>query len=397
MKFLILCFSLIGFSAQASEALDFVQKFEGAQELERAAGAYQLCERIFATWPTKDYETSIRELGYYWNTYPEAARYALNTCQTMWVSKYLDPIKLSRLKRSFNRAQLAYSIASLNLLQSYERMREEIRLYNEILPPSPNRIPAGPYEILSGLASSDRELSEALYQERQKAYATLAGVGGGLVAALASTKSFLDLTATRLQSASRLLKQVLLIGVAAWGASEAMEYGMWQARNLELTQRLTTIKAQLKNAEGVGRDILVEEFYRASERLGYFYDFELYLRESGQNAPRSSPKCLEDVSAFFSGQTSSILGRFNRGEYCQGAAAVWLGASLFLRNNFPANVQAKAAADRLLAKAKKAYWSDLEVLIYRAERPRCDLIPDSTMLISPIYECRDPNTGQITF
>jgi hypothetical protein len=316
----------------------------------------------------------------------------------MWISRYLDPIKSTAAANHTNRAKLAYYISALDFISSYKYLREEIRLFTTIQPKTSTQTPPSPYELLIGLASSDRQMDEALHFEMKTAVTALAATGGTLITALKATKAFTDFTVTRSAQAGRIVKHAALITVIAWGAGELASYQMWQARHSDLLAQVRAIGQRLADPRNEGlRPILLDEFYRATERLGYFYSYDLYMAESGADVKANSAtqKCHDQLSAFFNAQALSFENSLFTPKTCRDAAMVWIGASQFLKRILPKQPEAQLVGERLLARAKRTYWRYEETRAYEKTLPVC--VPDlrNSNIFKFSFECRDPVSGGI--
>lgn len=381
MRFLALALTLIvSARALALEPAEFVQNFPTQSQFERAGAAYDLCENIFAGINTPGYTARLQQLDQLYNVAPEAAYLALSTCQSMWVSKFLDPVKLAGL-RGRDRSKIAFLISGADLLISH--LSEEVRLYLQILPKD-KTIPSSPFEILSHRASTESQLNETLHREMRASANSILAMGGGLAAALKATKSFASFTASASQTIGKVVKQSLLVTVFALGAGELAELGLSEMRRSTLANDAESLAVQLTAAQGAQFSLLLDEFYKAEEHLGFFYNYDLYLAESGagqSDLAVLSTKCLAQIKEFFAAGKNV--------QPCRDAATTWVLAAQFLASRFPDNKEARAVADRLMVKAKRALWRQLEAEAYRNSLPVCRPTVGPTLLFAPSYECTD--------
>ncbi len=386
---LLLLISLFTLQAFAVSENDVLNSFAQNSNLQRAAQSFELCGEIMAQWPGREYETRIQNLGAAWSMNPEAAYHILSTCQTIWISRFLDPIKSVQIKRQRDRSKLGFYISALDFVDSYRYLREEIRLFLTVKPDNGAQNPPSPYEVLSGLASSERQMDETLQTEMRSAVSMLAATGGTLAVSLRATKTFMDFTRARSLIAARAAKQALFITVLAWGAGEIAERGLWQVRQTDLVAQTENARKLLLDGR-VPRSIALEEFYKAVERLGYFYTYSLYLKESGADAHPtiSDNACGVRLRDYFADQRSPFSG-----QNCRDAANLWIGASQFLHRSFPADAEVQLIAERLQARAKRTFWSFEETRSYLETLPVCVPQMDPYVLFRNSYQCIDPKTG----
>jgi hypothetical protein len=394
MKSLVLLALTFALSAHAADTQNFLRDFSNLNEIQRAAGAFDLCRQIFAEWPKPSYQEEIQKLGSQWQTQGEGAYYALSTCQSMWITKYLDPVKAAAIKRTLNQAEIAFYVSSADVLRAYGHLREEIRLYGEAVPASAaDQMPA-PYEILMGMASSERQMSETLDQDVRAMTAQIAAnvvqLGGAGVAIAQVFKGVSQAGVTVGKITGRVVKQALLFTALAWGTEELADLYISHEREADLTRTLTDLMAQAKKKP---LPIWLDEFYRATERLGYFYSYNLVLSEtSSRPMSRIQAACLPQVKAYFSGQKIDFASGFEAQSQCQDAAVAWLGAAQYLRKTFPERHEALAVAERLKARAKNAYWAQEEYETYLRSLPICRETVPSVIFLRE-FRCVDPVTG----
>lgn len=371
MSALILTASL---SAQALEPKEFVENYARQSGFERAQSAYELCENIFATAGTAAYDIRLQLLGQYYSVQPEAAYMALSTCQSMWVTKYLDPIRVSQITGK-DRALVAKLIAGADLL--YSHLPEEIRLWMQILPKDTS-IPRSPYEILTPLAASERQMNETLHREMREAAKTVVKSTGYIAAGIKGTKAFFSFISGASQAAGRLVKQALLIAILAESAGAAADQSLWYVRESTMVNQVNALAAKINNPDGTPLEILLDEYYKAQQRLGFLYNYEVYLAENGGGTSVNSVahKCVAQVKEFFkSGKNLSP---------CRDAATTWILAAQFLNARLPNNPEAEAVSTRLLSRAKLALWQhEEEYQLFLKNLPVCQ--PVYSPIFSPSY------------
>lgn len=394
MKHLVLLALTLALSAHAADTQDFLRNFSGLNQIQRATGAYEICRQIFSQWPKPSYQEEIQKLGNQWQMQGEGAYYALSTCQSMWITKHLDPAKAAAIKRTLNQAEIAFYVSSADVLQAYGHLREEIRLYGEAVPPATAGQMPAPYEVLMGMASSERQMSETLDQDVRAMTAQIAAnmvqLGGAGVAIAQVFKGISRAGVTAGKIAGRVVEQALLFTALAWGTEELADLYISHQRQAELTQKLTDLMASAQNQP---LPIWLDEFYRATEQLGYFYSYNLVLSEtSPRRMSRIQAACLPQVKAYFSGQKIDFSSKFETQSQCPDAAVAWLGAAQYLKRTFPGRREALAVAERLKARAKNAYWAQEEYETYLRSLPVCKETVPSVIFLRE-FRCVDPVTG----
>lgn len=389
-----------GLPARASTITDFTRGYAGVDALTRATGAYQICDQTLSLWPGSAYAAQVQEMGREWGARPDAAYYLISTCQTLWISRYLDPLKAAQIHRAEAGSDIAFKLSALDLLGAARALKEEIRLYNQIGggEQGDSTTPPAPYELLSGLASNERDLNETLNKQVAAAVTALTAAGGTAVQVLQATREFSLVTARAGAVVSRTgVEAALLVTVLAWGAGEVADYGMWWFRRRDLWNQVYAASSALMRKDPARPlPVLLDEFYRATERLGYFYSYNLYLSESGATStPDVNKKCYSMLSDFFSGaekSQSDFGAALVDGSICPDAATIWLGAGQFLGRLAPDDARVRQVAERLIARAKRTFWSYAEIEAYRATQPVCTPVPRGTIFHFDV-ECRDPKTG----
>lgn len=394
MKWFTLLVMIFSLSAQAADLQNFAQTYSSLNQIQRATGAFEICRRIFAEWPNAAYQEDIQKLGNDWQTQGESAYYVLSTCQSMWITKYLDPAKAAAIKRTLNHAEVAFYVSSADVLQAYGHLREEIRLYGEAVPATETGAMPAPYEILMGMASSERQMSETLDQDVRamtaQIIANVVQLGGAGVALAQIFKGVSEAGVTAGKVAGRVVKQALIFTALAWGTEELADLYISHQRQAELTQKLSEL---MSNAQSKPLPIWLDEFYHATEQLGYFYSYNLVLSEnSNRHMSRIQAACLPQVKAHFSGQKIDFASGFQSQSQCQDAAVVWLGAAQYLKKTFPHQREALAVAERLTARAKNAYWAQEEYETYLRSLPVCQETVPSVIFLRE-FRCVDPATG----
>ena len=163
-------------SAFGTASDDFYRGFPDDSPMISAEKAYTLCDQLFSQWPNPSYQATVIQLGNDLTAHSEAAYFLLNTCQTQWVARYLDPLKPSDPNAKIDHSRLAFLLSAWSLIQKSRYVHEQIRLFTELyLPPDP-AIPTAPYVLLAGLAATVQDMDESIHTEMRTAYTVLANV-----------------------------------------------------------------------------------------------------------------------------------------------------------------------------------------------------------------------------
>lgn len=392
-RLLALFFSMISLQASASSESDFMLNYANSSKLTRAAQANQICVEIMSLWPSQDYFRRLAEIAQHLTIEREAAYNLYSTCQSRWVTRHLDPSKTKQIKEGHQRINLGLYIASLDFLNTYETIREEVTLFNKVKPESNPQVPPSPYELISNIAASDRQLDETLETQKRKTIAFVAGSATGLVGALKTGIDIFDFTRKTSAVAGRAAKQAILVEILAIAAKEGTELGLWYKRESDLSSDVEKSRALLMNTN-FNRSIALDEFYKTNVRLGYFYTYNLYLRDSGAEVhPAASNKaCSERLRNFFESQQQHSGRAYEYDRKCKDAASLWLIESLYLSQTFSRDAEAIAVADKLMEKAKFAFWAYEETRKYMDSLPVC--VPRlNNVIIRYDMQCIDPKTG----
>lgn len=385
--------------AQSVPTEAFQREFATDSSLQRAAKAYQVCAALFSSWPSPSYSQTILQIGNSWKANPDSAYYLINTCNTMWISRYLDPAKGLAVKQAQDHSRFAHLLSSLDLINAAKYFPEEVRIYSDLHLPANSQVPQSPYEVLGQFASSERQLDEALSFERRQAFTALAVTGGNLAVLLRSIKTVAGVVETRSQMVARTAKQMTLVTLLAYAAGELVDAGLWQMRESDLWVPVAELTKNLSQTQGQAPlPILLDEFYRATERLGYFYSYNLYLAETsaGHSHATVNDKCYSELKQIFNGATlaKSLSRAFADQSICADAATLWLGASQFLSEHYPNDPQALQVADRLMSRAKRTYISYEETKAYEKTLPVCRPTFSATNGGTFSEECFDPISGK---
>ena len=355
MRNLILILTLMLLTAAQTRVLaaetvvtsrSFLNEFSQDDEITRAGKAFELCNSLLNLWQSPDYISNIQFLGSAWNSQPEAAYYALNTCQTMWIARYLDPLKAVNAETAQDHARLAFYFANLDLVHLPRALREEIRIYAPFNGVNSVKIPQAPYELLTGMQSSERLLDQTIRENMQNAFrlaAVSAGAGMGLRVAKALTSSL----SFRANALAKVSKTAIIAALVAGAALEATNGGIWYYNQSQLRTPLAEITRKLMQTQSPApTPVLLNEFYRFSERLGYFYNYDLFSSESGRSEKTASVNkaCASQIETYFRDGDSAdarMAHAFTNQNFCPDAVSLWIGAAEFLRQRFPSDVQAR--------------------------------------------------------
>lgn len=391
---LIASFSLN--TAALTEA-DFFAGFDQNSELARSGQSREICDSIFAEWPSARYAERIRLIGNEWSNNPDAAYEILSTCQAAWVNQYLDPTKASKIRLNQERASIGEYITQMDFLATAKYLREEIALFLKIKPPADAGIPPAPYEVLTLLASTERQMDMALHYETSRALKDAIQAGGFVGATSTVGIKFFKLAEARSVVASKAIKQAKYISILALVGAGVLQYTRWQSQYNELSNQAESYRLALNNPRVI-RALALEQFQKSVELLGYFFTYKLFLKDGGKDTlpAASSEACDAALRARLTpGQPqpqiqASFLSQWN----CRDAATLWLNASAYLQQNFPNDEDAQTVASNLLRKAKHAFWAYEETRAYLKGLKVCTPVYGQVLApgVNPM-QCRDPETG----
>ena len=384
-------------TSHASPSDDFYSSYPTDNAFVRAQKAYDFCDALFKEWPSPTYQDSVLQVGSDLTAQPDAAYFLLNTCQTQWVSRYLNPLKPSDPRSPVDHSRLAFLLAAWDLIQKPAFIHEQIRLFSELYLPADPSIPAAPYVVLVGLAAGVQDMDEVIHNETRFAYSTLAGALA-MPAYVAAGSAVAESIAVRSAMLAKVSKSLLIGAIVAAAVDEVVDVAIWEKRQHSLWAQVSlTIKKIEQGDKAFALPILLDEFYTASKRLGYFYSYSLYLSNSGltEKAPEANVKCLDGIKAYFTDPTASasiiMVDQFVKKQTCADAASVWIAASQYLKIRLPANAQANQVADRLLSQAKSAFLAYQETKAAESRQPVCT--PSLTSTGESYLDCHDRATG----
>jgi hypothetical protein len=340
-----------------------------------------------------------------WSSHPQAVYETLSICQKdIWQNDYFDPVRVTQIKKinesPAERARLALYLIMSDVLSAAANLPEEIRLYNTALPRSMPGIPPSPYEVLSNMASSERQMDTVL-MERIRATGNdlasgLALVGGTAATLFRGAKTVAAVTTLTTKTIGILAKQALLVTAISMAAGGLADYELWRAQHRELSGQVGQLVARLENSRGtIHTGLYLTEFKKAVERLGYFYNINLYMRDTGDGTPRQTinKRCLPSVKSILGDKSPrSLADSLVNQKLCQDATFLWIAASQFLTERFPDHKAARIMAGDLMGRAKRAYLSQLEVQAYWDSLPVCREVAHPEMLFKRAFQCGDGQT-----
>ena len=385
MRNLLALLLLMAFPAAAQTPEDMVAQFAGDSSLTRAVKAAHFCDGHLKNWRDPLYTQDIRRLGQLWSTHPEASYYYLDACQTTWSGQFLRPIQHRLAEKDASQSWLGPVI---NMLRSTGHLREEIYAFS--LLKNDKNLPPAPFEILTGMASGQRQLNEILHQEMRANVRLLSTIAGGALAAtLIKTKDMTAVVRTGTASVGRVFKYALVATILAWSAGEAVDYGLWKLRFSELNQRILKLEKALQS-HSANRQVLLDEYFLAVKQMGYFLSFEVYLKESNLTGdqPAQPLKCARGLNSYYADRQLQL-----NSATCQDAAVFWAESARFLKNEFSNDAHAGFIAHRLEERALLTYMSYEAAWAYAAKQPICTPNLSQSNALKIEFTCVDPDTG----
>nr|HMN69875.1 hypothetical protein [Bdellovibrionales bacterium] len=364
------------------------------------------CEAFFKNWPKQDYSADIHSIFAEWKRFPETTSLFLRTCNTIHLTKYVKPENVVRARRDLSFAHLSNLLGNFELLEAGAFLREEIRLYAKIFTTPDPKLPPSPYSILTGYASTESELDLAITMQTDKAYGQIVGAMSGLAIGLRGSVWFLKLGKFGSKTLGFTLPG-LAATVLAWGSGEIVETGAWYVTERDLISHLHRVTEKLvAHAPDTPPDFLLDEYFSAVKRLGYFYSYELFLAEDGDSGAMATANssCAQQIDTYFRSCQSpelelALARQFAKHQSCKDAATQWIGAGLFLKKVFPKSEIALEVADRLIGKAQYAHMGYQATRMAKANPPICQAIDMSLGLgtgMGMMMECRDRISGEVS-
>lgn len=372
-----LLFLFTSASAFGLSADEFVTTYAKLGQLERADNAYALCEGALGAWPRADYQSTVQRLGQLWQTQPDAAFFALDTCQAAWSAKFLNPIKLRETRDENARARFANNLANAEIIGVAKYLREQIRLFNSSVSSTPANLPPSPFEILSGMAANDRDLDTALLYESSHAKAALAGaIGSATVTIALAVRDYSLMQTGRLMILGRAYAAGTVAAIAGIAVTAGAQWYIDWRRAAGLWSTIDQATARMKKT-GTPEPWALDNFYTAVTNLGYQYSYDTYLNNSGVDAhPHVNEECRQPLDNYFTQPGLSFAWRMTDHSPCADAVMVWVAASNYLTSYYPRSLEARQVADRLLTLAKRTYLSYKESEAFDrthpAPLPPCD-------------------------
>jgi hypothetical protein len=380
----------------------FINGFNQANELTRSGAAFKLCTFILPVVPdchAADYEGEIRKLGEAYKTNPEAAYAALDTCQSLWATRFLDPTKKVVIANEKEQIRVYQLMADQGLLAGGSQyLTERILLNGHTQPPTAQGYLKSPFEILSGMAASEEQLNLALTFEQERARAAMIGAsvaGMGLVWTIADFVRGVSMTG------ARFVKQALVLAAAAWVIQAAEEL---RASNGDKTLGLLKLKRLLVDlndpAATTPRPLILDQLYKSTNVLGYLYSRDVFTSESGENSV-ALPQwdCYEMMKGFLTAprknDAEQFAWLFKEGGTCQDAATLRLGAGFYLQRYFPNDAQAQALSVRFIDEAKRTFQLYEFSIQRQINLDRCEQMAWDLRLMEGSYSC-DGATGKLS-
>jgi hypothetical protein len=371
MKALIAVLLFAASSAFASPVRDFVAGFAQMDILKRSIDSFSVCSGLFAL-PAETYKAQLLELIPLFSESPEGAQYLTSTCEALWTTKYLDLQKTYKMKESTQASLMVTKLALGDFAAAANALRTQIRLYNDAGLAGIDGAPLAPHEILIPLQASDRELSETISQQTRIALQSnvaIAGMTAEIALLLRGIAVGGEVAGSAATGSGVGAAPGLVVAALSWVAVEGVDSGLWHYNESSLWSKVKKARALL-DQPAAPRPIVLDEFYRATIRLGYFYTYDIYLFENSQsNGAAGNLACLPELDTYY-GQSPSAnyAGQFQGGGFCQDAATLWLSAGKWLEQKFPQDPIAQQVALRLEARAKTTY------LIYKEAEAHRKLI-----------------------
>lgn len=375
----------------ASPISDFIQNFERQSELERAISSQEVCETLFKQWPQSTYVAWLQEAGSLYIQHPQATQYLLSLCNSIWTQTILGPQRAAETQKQLkqNPASMALNLLSSGILEGEQYLPEQIRLFSSVLPTThTNQIPPAPFEVLSGLASSARQLDASVQAETRRKASQLAAMGvtaGVVIQDLRMAKAAAQTVTLSSSTAGRLLKAALLIAMASTLAEKAIDYKIERA---QIDNAIALVDESVAKLESTGaQPPLLHEFSLRVDNLAYLYALPLKTKDGrkslcGQELKRAADQNFDTPHvATFASST------------CQDPALVWAAAASYLRARFPNIALTEPMASKFTERAIYSYMSYESEREADARRPVCRPPSTGNPFAIERWECVDPKTG----
>ena len=100
---------------------------------------------------------------------------------------------------------------------------------------------------------------------------------------------------------------MIVAAIVGAAVGEAVDWGIWEKRQLALLKKVAQQTHKLDQGEKVfALPVVLDEFYTATERLGYFYSYSLYLANSGlsDSSAEANQNCYAGIKDFFANPTA---------------------------------------------------------------------------------------------
>jgi len=393
MKHLILILLMLTSVAQAQTVPELMETISSQTVLFKSAAAAQFCKENLQRWREPSYRENMLALGEAWKTKPEAAYFVINACQSMWTSKYFQPVQVMPAATDTVNSQSAWYLPMLNFLHGAVYLPTELFIFSKVRNAVNPNIPPAPYEIMIGMASSEREVDEVVNREMRDALKIVASVGGGLATALTRAGKIPKVAGNIAARAGSVAKVLLIATVIGYAAGEVFDNAAWYSRHRNLKNQVIEIQNKIVGAQGP-TPVLVDEYFQAVRLLGYFYSYAVYLNENqlSSDYPVMPEPCTMALRQYFqekaTNENARVL-RYTNTHKCTDAVVLWLQASLFLKSRFAGNAQVELVSARLEEQAAITFRAYEEAWAFQARQLKCDYVFEPVLRM----RCSDPATG----
>ncbi len=167
----------------------------------------------------------------------------------------------------------------------------------------------------------------------------------------------------------------------------------WHSRHNNLKNQVIALQNKLVGNAGP-TPVLVDEYFQAVRRLGYFYSYNVYMNENQLNSdhPAMPEMCTTALRQYFrekrTNEKANVL-RFTNTSKCPDAVVQWLQSAQFLKSRFEGNAQVELVAARLEEQAAITFRAYEEAWAFHAKQLKCDYVFEPEMRL----RCADPVTG----
>lgn len=365
--------------AFATNANDFLRDYARLSSFEATLAADEICDELMHA-PINDYVARLRSLGAAYASAPAAVDALTTQCNTTWMSDNWDVRAATPHTTTSDRA--AYE--TLTLTGASLPLR--IIAFSKAGLSGPEQKRPAPFEVLYALAALPEQYDAEMIQRTKQAQLLWFSVGSAIGAEVLQ-----GIRAWTVAGGgwSTLARRSVIGSVLFMAANLGASFGQYVQQELGFTKAL---RVRLNRLGQYGpQALLLDDFVRATDRLAYFYNIDVYRRMDDQrnDIPDANSTCLEELRSFFAAPEQAGWGeRFQMGSLCKDAAAIWAGASQHLSSRFPGQPEARRAAQRLMEKAKLTYlWHEQAF----ARNGRCTYVSDG-LFLPPRRVCEVPRT-----